>query len=78
MPRQPPFHVRVSVTGFDAAGDAGPGILLEWRYVPASGVTGGAHWEGLVIYARTYSTGSGPAYQVTQAWTEARFIRPLD
>jgi hypothetical protein len=70
MPSQPPFHVTVSVTGFQSAGDTSPGILLEWRDT-------GSGWEGYVIYARTYSTGHGLAYQVTQAWTPARFIRPL-
>src|SRR3954469_13110079 len=61
-------HVWVDLT--NTWGDkAEPGILLDWR-------RGRQGWEGLVIRASTYSTGSGTAFTVMQSWVPRTLIRP--
>lgn len=46
--------------------------MLMWR----KGRRGG--WEGWCVYATTYSTGSGLASYVTQAWVDAAHIRKAE
>jgi hypothetical protein len=65
-----PTHVWVDVTG-KWADHSGPGIVLMWR-------KGRNGWEGWCVYASTYSTGSGLASYVTQAWVQAHHIRKAD
>jgi hypothetical protein len=71
--QEPPFHVWVSVSGWEGSVGISPGILTEWRRVPAGG-----RWEAYVIYGVAYSTGSGTQCQVTQGWVRAEHVRPVD
>ena len=67
MPRQPPFHVWVDLTG--AWSTTVPGVLLEWRHSDRRG------WEAWVIRAEAYSTGDGPGVQVVQGWVPAHLVQ---
>lgn len=66
-----PTHVWVDVTG-KWADSASPGVLLMWQK------DGDNKWEAWVIYAATYSTGSGLTSYVTQGWVDAAHIRKAD
>ncbi|GAA1911246.1 hypothetical protein GCM10009737_10830 [Nocardioides lentus] len=47
-----------------------PAILLEWRRVET---TRGAHWEGLVAYARG---GGEHPWALELRWVRASYLRP--
>jgi hypothetical protein len=68
MPRTPPFHVWVDLTGKWAL--AAPGVLMAWRYSDRRG------WEAWVVRAESYSTGTGVEVLLTQAWVPAGLVRP--
>lgn len=70
MPRQPPFHVWVDVTGRWA--HPFPGVLIDWRH------SGRRGWEAYVVRAEAYSTGHGSEVQLTQSWIPAALVRPAD
>lgn len=62
-----PVHVWVDLTN-SWGPRAEPGVLLAWRR--------GRHgWEGWVIRASTYSTGSGSEVHVLQSWVPAALLR---
>lgn len=69
MPRTPPYHVLVDVTG--AWGLPQPGLLIEWR-------KGDQGWEAWVITANRYRTGMGDKVEVRQGWHAAHHVRPVD
>lgn len=68
MPRQPPFHVWVDLTG--AWSTSAPGVLLAWRNSDRRG------WEAWVMRAESFSTGDGTSVQVVQAWVPAHLLKP--
>ena len=68
MPRQPPFHVWVDLTGRWAG--AVPGVLLAWRHTDRRG------WEAWVVRVESYSTGVGAEVQVCQSWVPSALVRP--
>ncbi|UFN44502.1 hypothetical protein [Nocardioides okcheonensis] len=68
MPRTPPFHVWVDLTGTWRG--AAPGVLLAWRHSDRRG------WEAWVVRAESYSTGRGAEVQLVQAWVPAALVRP--
>lgn len=70
MPRTPPFHVWVDLTGRWSA--AAPGVLLAWRHSDHRG------WEAWVVRVESYSTGRGSEVLVTQAWVPSTLVRPAD
>lgn len=51
---------------------ASPGVLLMWQKDSED------RWKAWVMYAVTYSTGSGPTSYVTQSWVDAAHIRKAD
>lgn len=51
---------------------ASPGVLLMWQKDSDN------RWEAWVMYAVTYSTGSGLTSYVTQSWVDAAHIRKAD
>ncbi|MBD3914644.1 hypothetical protein [Nocardioides hwasunensis] len=70
MPRTPPFHVWVDLTGAWSA--ASPGVLLAWRHTSRRG------WEAWVVRVDSYSTGTGVEVMVSQSWVPANLVRPSD
>lgn len=70
VPRQPPFHVWVDLTGRWSA--PAPGVLLAWRRSDRRG------WEAWVARVESYSTGSGVEVLMTQSWIAAALVRPAD
>lgn len=68
----PPTYARAEHVWVDTTntwGDkAEAGILVDWR-------RGRSGWEGLVIRASTFSTGSGSAFMVMQSWVPKDMIR---
>lgn len=51
----------------DAAGAKRPGMLAEWRQVPAG-------WEGRVLYAARLRTGS---WALVEEWLPAALLTPM-
>ena len=70
MPRQPPFHVWVDLTG--AWSVTTPGVLVAWRRNDRRG------WEAWVVRAESYSSGHGTEVQLVQGWVSADLVRPAD
>ncbi|MFC7724257.1 hypothetical protein ACFQW6_04010 [Nocardioides sp. GCM10028917] len=70
MPRQPPFHVWVDMTGIWSA--PAPGVLLAWRHSDRRG------WEAWVVRVESYSTGVGAEVLMSQSWVPAALVRPVD
>lgn len=70
MPRTPPFHVWVDLTGMWKG--AAPGVLVAWRHTDRGG------WEASVVRAEAYSTGTGADVLLTYAWVPAASVRPVD
>jgi hypothetical protein len=70
VPRQPPFHVWVDMTGIWSA--PAPGVLLAWRHSDRRG------WEAWVVRVESYSTGVGAEVLMSQSWVPAALVRPLD
>jgi hypothetical protein len=70
MPRHPPFHVWVDLTG-KWSGPM-PGVLLAWRHSDRRG------WEALVVRVESYSTGTGSEVLMSQSWVPAALVRPTD
>lgn len=68
MPRTPPYHVVVDVTGRFAL--PSPGILTAWRQREG-------HWEAYVISAERYRTGAGEDVLVRQGWHRVEHVRPV-
>lgn len=67
MPRQPPFHVWVDLTGMWRG--AVPGVLIAWRHTDPGG------WEAWIIRAESYSTGLGSEVQIKQGWVAVDLIK---
>jgi hypothetical protein len=70
MPRQPPFHVWVDLTGKWSL--PAPGVLLAWRRTERRG------WEAWVVRVESYSTGTGSEVLVSQSWVSTALVRPVD
>lgn len=70
MPRQPPFHVWVDLTGTWSA--PAPGVLLAWRRTDRRG------WEAWVVRVESYSTGTGWEVLMSQSWVSVALVRPAD
>ena len=70
VPRQPPFHVWVDMTGIWSA--PAPGVLLAWRHSDRRG------WEAWVVRVESYSTGVGAEVLMSQSWVPAALVRPVD
>lgn len=69
MPRKPPFHVWVDLTGMWRG--AVPGVLTAWRWVD------NGKWEAWVVRAEAYSTGRGAEVLVKGAWVPAELVKPV-
>lgn len=70
VPRQPPFHVWVDLTGRWSV--PAPGVLLAWRHSDRRG------WEAWVVRVESYSTGTGSEVLMSQSWVSAALVRPAD
>jgi hypothetical protein len=70
VPRQPPFHVWVDLTGRWSV--PSPGVLLAWRRSDRRG------WEAWVVRVESYSTGTGSEVVLSQSWVSAALVRPAD
>ncbi|GAA1435811.1 hypothetical protein GCM10009641_32950 [Mycobacterium cookii] len=70
MPRQPPFHVWVDLTGRWYV--PAPGVLLAWRHSDRRG------WEAWVVRVESYSTGTGSEVLMSQSWVSAALVRPAE
>jgi hypothetical protein len=71
MSLTPPFLVWVDLTAQWGSSNS-PGVLLSWRKSRRG------EWQGWVIYASSYSSGSGLEVNVMQGWVPAHLVRPAD
>ena len=62
------FHVWVKLD-LDGPRPPLPGLVLDWRQTPQG-------WQAWVVTVETYSTGSGEAPVVCQAWRSVVHLRP--